>query len=219
MRAVRSGASGRGPRVGFPCLAARYYRVVTKKKARPPLVWIDMEMTGLDVERHHVLEVAALVTDGELHELDGGLDLVVHQPESVLAGMDEWCVKQHGASGLTAASRASRTSVEEAADLLLAYLRRHTAEGRSPLCGNSVGHDRRFLDRWMPAVSAWLHYRVVDVSSVKELALRWYPQLDHFPKGERHRARDDIRESLTELRYYRERVFRERAADTDADAP
>ncbi len=177
-----------------------------------------MEMTGLDVERRHVLEVAALITDGELRELDDGLNLVVHQPESVLAGMDEWCVRQHGASGLTAASHASRTGVEEAAELLLAYLRRHTAEGQSPLCGNSVGHDRRFLDRWMPAVSAWLHYRVIDVSSVKELALRWYPQLDRFPKGERHRARDDIRESLAELRYYRERVFREQPANTGESA-
>ena len=178
------------------------------KKARPPLVWIDMEMTGLDVERHHVLEVAALVTDGDLNELDDGLDLIVHQPEETLALMDDWCVKQHGQSGLTEAVRASRVGIEEARALLLDYLRGRTSEGQSPLCGNSVGHDKRFLERWMPDVVRHLHYRIIDVSTVKELALRWYPDLDRFPKGEAHRARDDIRESIAELRYYRERAFR-----------
>ncbi len=177
-------------------------------EGRPPLVWVDMEMTGLDVERHHVLEVAAIVTDGELRELDDGLDLIVHQPEEVLALMDEWCVNQHGRSGLTAAVRASRVGLEEAQALLLEYLRRHTSEGQSPLAGNSVGHDRRFLERWMPEVAQHLHYRIIDVSTVKELALRWYPKLERFPKGEAHRARDDIRESIAELRYYREQVFR-----------
>ena len=175
---------------------------------RPRLVWVDMEMTGLDDERHHVLEVAALVTDGELREVDDGLDLIVHQPEEVLALMDEWCVKQHGQSGLTAAVRASRVGLEEAGALLLDYLRKHTSEGQSPLCGNSVGHDKRFLERWMPEVVQHLHYRVIDVSTVKELALRWYPDLERFPKGEAHRARDDIRESIAELRYYREHIFR-----------
>ena len=175
---------------------------------RPPLVWVDMEMTGLDVERHHVLEVAAIVTDGDLNEVDEGIGLVVHQPEDVLALMDEWCVKQHGQSGLTAAVRASRTELAEAEALVLEYLRRHTSERQSPLCGNSVGHDKRFLERWMPEVVQHLHYRIIDVSTVKELALRWYPDLKRFPKGEAHRALDDIRESIAELRYYREQVFR-----------
>ena len=177
-------------------------------ETRPPLVWVDMEMTGLDVERHHVLEVAAIVTDGELRELDEGIDLIVHQPEEVLALMDEWCVKQHGQSGLTEAVRASRVGLEEAGALLLEYLRQHTSEGQSPLAGNSVSHDRRFLERWMPEVAQHLHYRTVDVSTVKELALRWYPKLARFPKGEAHRARGDILESIAELRYYREQVFR-----------
>ncbi len=167
-----------------------------------------MEMTGLDVERHHVLEVAAVVTDGELQELDDGIDLIVHQPEEVLALMDEWCVKQHGQSGLTEAVRGSRVGLEEAGALLLEYLRRHTSEGQSPLAGNSVSHDRRFLERWMPEVAQHLHYRTIDVSTVKELALRWYPKLERFPKGEAHRARGDILESIAELRYYREQVFR-----------
>lgn len=174
----------------------------------PPLIWIDMEMTGLDVERHHVLEVAAIVTDGNLNEVDDGLDLVVHQPEEVLALMDEWCVKQHGQSGLTAAVRESRVGLAEAEALLLEYLRKRTSEGQSPLCGNSVSHDRRFIERWMPEVAQHLHYRTIDVSTVKELALRWYPNLERFPKGEAHRALDDIRESIAEMRYYRERVFR-----------
>ena len=177
-------------------------------EARPPLIWVDMEMTGLDVERHHVIEVAAIVTDGDLNEADDGIDLVVHQPEEVLALMDEWCVKQHGQSGLTAAVRKSRTGLAEAEALLLEYLRRHTSEGQSPLCGNSVGHDKRFLERWMPEVVQHLHYRIIDVSTVKELALRWYPEMKRFPKGEAHRARDDIRESIAELRYYREQLFR-----------
>ena len=175
---------------------------------RPPLVWVDMEMTGLDVERHHVLEVAAIVTDGDLNEVDEGIDIVVHQPEDVLALMDEWCVKQHGQSGLTAAVRASRTELAEAEALVLEYLRRHTSERQSPLCGNSVGHDKRFLERWMPEVVQHLHYRIIDVSTVKELALRWSPDAKRFPKGEAHRALDDIRESIAELRYYREQVFR-----------
>ncbi len=182
-----------------------------------------MEMTGLEVERHHVLEIAILVTDGELNELDDGLEIVVHQPESVLALMDEWCVKQHGKSGLTAAVGASRTGLAEATELALAYLKKHSAEGQSLLCGNSVGHDRRFLDRWMPAVSKHLHYRIIDVSSVKELAKRWYPDTKRFPKSEGHRALDDIRESIAELRYYREQVFRpplpDQAAAPDAEAP
>jgi len=177
-------------------------------ETRPPLVWIDMEMTGLDVARHHVLEVAAIVTDGDLNEVDDGLDLIVHQPEDVLALMDEWCVNQHGQSGLTAAVRESRVGLAEAEALLLEYLRRHTSEGQSPLCGNSVGHDKRFLERWMPEVVQHLHYRIIDVSTVKELALHWYPEMERFPKGEAHRAHDDIRESIAELRYYREQLFR-----------
>ena len=122
--------------------------------------------------------------------------------------MDEWCVKQHGQSGLTEAVRASRVGLEEAGALLLEYLRQHTSEGQPPLAGNSVSHDRRFLERWMPEVAQHLHYRTVDVSTVKELALRWYPKLERFPKGEAHRARGDILESIAELRYYREQVFR-----------
>ncbi len=182
--------------------------IVMARQPRPPLVWIDLEMTGLDVGVHHILEVAALITDGELRELDEGFAVTVHQPPEVLALMDEWCVNQHGQSGLTEAVRASRVGIAEAEALLLNYLRRHISERQSPLCGNSVGHDRRFLDRWMPSVVQHLHYRIVDVSSLKELAMRWYPDLAHFPKSEAHRAQDDIRESIAELRYYREQILR-----------
>ena len=188
---------------------------VSTVASKPALVWIDMEMTGLDVEVHHILEIAILVTDGDLNELDDGLQLVVHQPAAVLALMDEWCVTQHGKSGLTAAVTASKTGLAEATELALAYLKKHTVEGKSLLCGNSVGHDRRFLDRWMPAVSKHLHYRIIDVSSVKELAGRWYPETKRFPKAEGHRALDDIGESIAELRYYREQIFREPAPAAD----
>tara|TARA_Y100000588_G_C14158572_1_gene883783 strand:+ start:573 stop:1076 length:504 start_codon:yes stop_codon:yes gene_type:complete len=167
-----------------------------------------MEMTGLSVEQHHILEVAAIVTDSELRELDEGLDLIVHQPEKTLSLMDEWCVNQHGQSGLTEAVRASRIEVPEAEGLLLQYLQSHTSEGQSPLAGNSVGQDRRFLERWMPSVAQHLHYRTIDVSTIKELSLRWFPELGGFPKGGSHRADDDIRESIAELRYFREHVFR-----------
>lgn len=176
--------------------------------AAPPLVWVDLEMSGLDPESHQILEIAVIITDGGLAELAEGPDLVLHQPDEVLAAMDEWCTRQHGASGLTAAVRASTVSLADAEAQVLALLRERCPAGRSPLCGNSIGHDRRFLIRYMPAVAAHLSYRNVDVSSIKELAKRWYPQLTPPPKRETHRALDDIRESIAELRFYREHIFR-----------
>ena len=174
----------------------------------PPLAWIDMEMTGLDPETCGILEVALILTDGELNEIAAGPHLIVHQPEAVLSLMDDWNVKHHGKSGLTKAVRESTVSVAEAEAALLAFLATHTKERESPLCGNSVHVDRRFLAKYMPALDAYLHYRIIDVSTVKELAKRWYPALSHFQKKESHRALDDIRESIAELRYYREHIFR-----------
>lgn len=173
-----------------------------------PLVWIDLEMSGLDPESCAILEAAVIVTDGYLNELDEGLHAVVHQPDTVLDTMDEWCTRQHGQSGLTEAVRASTVNVTQAEERILAYLRRFTRPGESPLCGNSVGHDRRFLVRYMPSLAEFLHYRVVDVSTIKELARRWYPALIFPAKGDRHRALDDVRDSIAELRFYRENVFR-----------
>jgi oligoribonuclease len=175
----------------------------------PPLIWLDMEMTGLDPDREHVLEIATLVTNAELEVLAEGPDLVVHQPDAILDGMGEWCREHHGQSGLTAASRASTITLADAERLTLEFLARFCQPGSSPLCGNTIGQDRRFLVRHMPALERFVHYRSIDVSTIKELCRRWYPTLPGYPKAETHRALDDIRESLGELRHYRERVFRQ----------
>lgn len=173
-----------------------------------PLVWIDIEASGLEVERRELLEIAVLITDGDLVEIAEGPDIVVHHPAAALDAMDEWNTRQHGASGLTAAVTASRVTLAEAAEAVLAFVQSYCEERKSPLCGNSVHFDRAMLKRHMPRVEAYLHYRNVDVSTVKELVRRWYPDVPLPEKGETHRALDDIRASLDELRYYRDRVFR-----------
>ncbi|MBL8969906.1 MAG: oligoribonuclease [Myxococcales bacterium] len=177
-------------------------------ESAPPLVWIDLEMSGLDPDTCEILEIATLVTDGQLELLAEGPDIVIHQPDPVLDRMDAWCTRQHGQSGLTAQVRASTPALAEAEARTLEFLRAHCSPGKSPLCGNSIGHDRRFIVRYMPALAEFLHYRSIDVSSVKELARRWYPDLPTHPKGETHRALDDIRESIQELRHYRKHIFR-----------
>jgi oligoribonuclease len=174
----------------------------------PPLIWLDMEMTGLDPDTEHVLEIATIVTDAQLEILAEGPDLVIHLSDEILDGMGEWCREHHGQSGLTAASRASTISLAEAERLTLEFLADHCMPGLSPLCGNSIGQDRRFIVRHMPALDRFVHYRSVDVTSIKELAQRWYPALPGYAKAEAHRALDDIRESLGELRYYRQQVFK-----------
>jgi oligoribonuclease len=173
-----------------------------------PLVWIDMEMSGLDPSTCRILEIATIITDGRLEILAEGPDLVVHQPDAVLDAMDEWCTRHHGESGLTAQVRASSVSEAEAEHQTLEFLARSTQAGASPLCGNSVHQDRRFIARYMPNLDAFLHYRLVDVSTLKELQRRWYPELKAPPKHETHRALDDIRESIEELRFYRAALFR-----------
>jgi len=174
-----------------------------------PLVWIDLETSGLHLETCQILEAAVLITDADLRELAEGPHLVVHQPDEVLDAMDEWCTNQHGGSGLTAAVKASKLSLAKAEDHLLAFLKEHCVSGASPLCGNSVHFDRRFLAKYMPRAEAYLHYRIIDVSTIKELVRRWYPETPLPQKPETHRAMDDIRASIDELRYYREQVFRQ----------
>lgn len=178
--------------------------------AHPPLIWLDMEMTGLDPGTDAVLEIATLITNADLEIIAEGPDLVVHQPDAVLDNMSEWCTEHHGRSGLTEQSRRSTLSVAEAEAETLAFVRTHCEPGASPLCGNTISQDRRFLIHHMPALQAFLHYRNVDVSTLKELVRRWYPELPRVAKAEGHRALDDIRESLAELRHYRERVFVDR---------
>ena len=173
------------------------------------LIWIDLEATGLDPETRVILEIACLVTDRDLNELGDGVDLVIHQEGRAIGQLDPWCRRQHGVSGLLEASRTASTSLADAEAEVLAYVRRHCLVGKSPLCGNSVCFDRRFLIRYMPKLEACIHYRNVDVSSIKELARRWRPDVvGKVAKASRHRALDDVRESIAELRLYRERVFK-----------
>jgi oligoribonuclease len=173
------------------------------------MVWIDCEMTGLDLERDALVEVAALVTDSELNVLGEGVDIVVRPPDAALAQMPDVVREMHTASGLLD-ELAEGTTLAEAEARVLAYIRTHVPEaGKAPLCGNSVATDRGFLSRDMPALETHLHYRIVDVSSIKELARRWYPRAYYnSPKKQgNHRALADIRESIAELKYYREAVF------------
>jgi len=174
------------------------------------LVWIDLEMTGLEVERHVIVEIAVLVTDGQLEIVDDGLDIVVHQPPEALAGMDDYVRTMHTKSGLLAAIEASTVSLADSGAQALDYVRAHVPKaGVAPLCGNTIGMDRRFLDRYLPELDRYLHYRSIDVSSLKELCRRWYPDVYKRRPGkkETHRALDDIRESVAELQYYRESIL------------
>jgi oligoribonuclease len=174
------------------------------------LVWIDCEMTGLDIRRDALIEIAVLVTDGELTVLGEGVDLVIHADETALAGMPEIVREMHERSGLTDAVRASPVTVAEAERLVLDYVRQHVPDPRAaPLAGNSIATDRAFLARDMPELDGYLHYRMVDVSSVKELCRRWYPRIFYAKpeKGLAHRALADIMESIRELEYYRRTLF------------
>lgn len=182
------------------------------------LVWIDLEMSGLDPERERILEIATIVTDGQLEILAEGPELVIHQPDSLLAEMDEWNTSHHGASGLVDRVKASTVSEEAAEALTLEWVAQYVGERAAPLAGNSVHQDRLFLAKYMPRLNEHLHYRNVDVSTVKELVRRWHPKaFDGRPhKKAAHRALDDIRESIDELRYYRRAVFvAEPASETD----
>lgn len=171
------------------------------------LVWIDLEMTGLDPTRDTIIEIASIITDNELQVIAEGPNLAIHVENSVLEAMDDWNKNQHGKSGLVERVRASQETLETAEAKTLAFIASHCPPKISPLCGNSVWQDRRFLAKYMPKLEAYLHYRLIDVSTVKELTSRWYPGVPKFPKGEDHLALADIRASIAELRYYRERIF------------
>jgi oligoribonuclease len=173
------------------------------------LIWIDLEMTGLDPVRDRIIEIATLVTDASLRVVGEGPVVAVHQPDEVLVGMDEWNVHHHSGSGLVDRVRASPHREAEAERLTLEFLSAHVPPGRSPMCGNSVCQDRRFLARWMPELERYFHYRNLDVSTLKELALRWRPEVaGALTKQSSHRAADDIRESIRELAFYRDHFLR-----------
>lgn len=185
------------------------------------LVWVDCEMTGLDVRRDALIEIAALVTDSELRILDEGIDLVINAPDELLDSMQPVVQEMHAKSGLTDAVRASTVTVADAERLVLEHLRAHVPDARTvPLCGNSIATDRAFLSRDMPDLDGFLHYRMVDVSSIKELTRRWYPRVyfSQPQKGLAHRALADIKESIRELRYYRRTVFVPRPGPTSEQA-
>ncbi|KGK18959.1 oligoribonuclease [Vibrio navarrensis] len=172
------------------------------------LIWIDLEMTGLDPDTHKIIEIASIVTDSELNILAEGPVLAIHQSDEELAKMDEWCTNTHTASGLVDRVRASMVSEQGAVEQTLRFLEQWVPQGVSPICGNSIGQDRRFLYRHMPKLEEYFHYRYIDVSTLKELARRWNPEiLAGFSKRGTHLALDDIRESIAELKYYRQTIF------------
>lgn len=173
------------------------------------LVWLDLEMTGLDPDQQVILEIGSLVTDGQLNVIAEGPVIAIHHPNSILDHMEPWSQEHHGQSGLTERCRASQIGLEAAERQTLEFLKAHIAPKTSPLCGNSIGQDRRFLVKYMPTLNEFFHYRNIDVSTIKELVRRWYPASAQAPeKRKTHYVLDDIHESLDELRHYRKTVFK-----------
>jgi oligoribonuclease len=170
-------------------------------------IWIDLEMTGLNPEKHVIVEIASIVTDDQLRILARGPDIAIHHPEHILSSMDEWSRQHHESSGLLDRVRASSCDCHQAEQEVLNSFPRYCEKGKSPLCGNSVWQDRRFLIAHMPKLEAFFHYRNIDVSSVKELVKHWYPSIPTFKKKKAHMAMSDIEESIKELQYYRKNVF------------
>ena len=173
------------------------------------LIWIDLEMTGLDPEENVIIEISTIVTDGDLNVIAEGPVIAVQHDKNTLDNMNSWCIETHGNSGLTERCLSSSISLSEAEQQTIAFLEQHVPQGVSPLCGNTIGQDRRFLVKYMPELSAYFHYRSIDVSTIKELCRRWQPTiLDGFEKKGAHLALDDSRESIEELRFYRQHVFK-----------
>jgi oligoribonuclease len=172
------------------------------------LIWIDLEMTGLDTVNDHILEIATIVTDSQLRILEEGPTYTIYQPKEILDDMGDWCQKQHRKSGLLERVSKKGVSLQIAEKGTLDFVSKHVASNVSPMCGSSICQDRRFLARYMPKLEVYFHYRHIDVSTVKELALRWVPDMPKFPKKSKHLALEDIKDSIDELKYYRERFFK-----------
>ena len=171
------------------------------------LVWMDLEMTGLEPDIDTILEIATIITDGQLNIVAEGPNLVIHQDAAVLDGMNAWCQQHHANSGLSERVRQSTLSMADAEQQTLDFIAQYVVKGSSPLCGNSIHQDRRFLVPYMPTLEAFFHYRNIDVSTVKELSRRWYPDVKAPGKREEHLALADVRESIEELRFYRQHIF------------
>uniref|UniRef100_H3CT44 Oligoribonuclease, mitochondrial n=1 Tax=Tetraodon nigroviridis TaxID=99883 RepID=H3CT44_TETNG len=206
-------AAGVAPRRGSgPLVPASSSSMSSSMSQR--MVWVDLEMTGLDIEKDQIIEMACLITDSDLNILAEGPNLIINQPDELLDGMSEWCKEHHGKSGLTQAVRNSKITLEQAEYEFLSFVRQHTPPGQCPLAGNSVHADKRFLEKYMPQFMHHLHYRIIDVSTVKELCRRWFPEeyKQVPPKKATHRALSDIYESIKELQFYRSSIFRVPAA-------
>jgi oligoribonuclease len=183
--------------------------IVAKNEVIGNLVWLDLEMTGLNSSTDVILEIACAITDGNLNVIAEGPSFIIHQPEEKLAAMGKWCQDHHGKTGLTSAVRQSTTTLQHAQEVTLAFIKQHCPIHTGVLAGNSVWQDRVFLDRYMPSIPNYLHYRIVDVTSIKELVRRWYPQDKNieYKKSDRHRALSDVYESIEELKHYRNYFF------------
>ena len=177
------------------------------KELKDHLIWLDLEMSGLDADTQVILEIAAVITDDNLEIISQAPAIAIHHPPNTLAKAEQWSREQHKSSGLLDRVRNAGHDTKQAEDEILNFISGYCEKGRCPLCGNSVWQDRRFLLRHMPRLEAFFHYRNIDVSSIKELAGRWYPQLPRFEKEKSHLALDDIRESINELIYYRKNIF------------
>lgn len=173
------------------------------------LIWIDLEMTGLDVSKDTIIQVAVVPTDRQLEKLDPGLEITIHQPDEVLEHMDQWCIEHHGKSGLTEKSRESTISMSQAEERILEYVRLFVPSQKGILCGNSVHNDRYFLMQYMPTLHSYFHYRTIDVTTVKELVRRWFPETPLHVGRDLHQSLSDIDDSIEELKYYRKMVFKD----------
>ena len=193
---------------GYCNLQLEFCPQMSDTKKYPTLVWLDLEMTGLEPDSERIIEIATAVTSHDLSEIIEGPNLVIQQPQEFISNMDEWNTNQHTKSGLVESLKVTNITIDEAQKQTLDFLSQHTEKGRSPLCGNTISHDRRFLRRYMPELDSFFHYRNVDVSSIKELIKRWNPELlDGFRKSGGHRAMEDVLESIEELKFYRDKFF------------